>query len=407
MRMKKRIVLGLLLTSLLAIGFSSGAAAGGPPMIPHVFYGEATVEGMPVLEGAEVAAVSDGEVVASTTVDDDGAYTLEIIADGTVDFHLSGFDTGISEEIVWGGIDNLDLELSMLSVEAPVEMTSKETVTVRGHVVDHFTSHEDIILTVDGESSDIATDGTFESEAALDPGSNEIVVAVEDPVGIEASESFEVVRDVEAPEITIEAPEEGEGFKDTAVNVKGGVDDDWTDSEEIFVTVHGEEVEVGPDGSFETIVDLDDGPQEIEVVAEDLVGNEGSETVSVMVDVEAPDLTILSPDDGEEIPEQVTTVAGEVDDDWTDSEDIVVTVQGEEVEVGPEGSFETEVELEIGPQTIEVTATDGVGNSKTESVDVERVDPVPWAIYGAIVAIVAVVLILLAVWRWRPSRGGL
>ena len=48
------------------------------------------------------------------------------------------------------------------------------------------------------------------------------------------------------------------------------------------VSVDGNLVELDPDGTFKTIVELVDGPNVIEIVASDLLGNERSEIIRVI-----------------------------------------------------------------------------------------------------------------------------
>jgi len=490
-----KVFVGLLLASMLAIGISPAVTADEPPTMPHVFYGEVTVGGRPVSRGAEVTTFVD-EDEFTTNVRADGTYTLAVPVDGTADFYLQGFYTGVSRGLESGKVEELDLEGSMMKIEDPVGMTSKETVTIRGEVweddavpdgiflnvegeevsvdengffeadaplspgvneisievedaagnfdsatfevvrdaeppeieittpeedrsfgenavgvegavMDDWTPKGDIVVTVDGEDVSVDENGSFEADVELNLGMNEIVVEAVDLVGNTASESVEVVWDVKPPEIDLTTPEEDEGFRDNAVDVEGSVDDDFAPPEEIVLLVNDEEVQVGPDGSFETTVILREGPQTVSVVAEDLVGNRSSVSVSVMVDAESPELTILSPADGYETPEQEVEVVGEVDDDWTAPEDLIVTVEGEEVTVDSDGNFSTVVELEIGTNNISATATDEVGNSTTETVTVERVAPVPWALYGAVIAIIAIFIAIIAIWRREASKGGM
>jgi len=413
MRNDKYSYIGVLVASfmIIALAMSPAVAQRRPPAIPHGFYGTATVNDTPIPEGATITAVV-GEDEFTTEVGEDGHYTLKVPPDGEVDIYIRDFPVAEGLEIEEGQVERLDLEVDddvppTLTVEEPPEMTGEEALTIRGEVEDDFALPEEIVLLVNDEQAPVDPDGTFEVDVALDAGVNEITVEAVDLAGNSAEEAFEVILDEEAPEIEVTTPEEDEGFRTTSVEVAGTVTDDWTPEEEIILLVNDEEVSVGPDGSFETTVSLDEGPQTVSVVAEDLVGNSSTVDVSVMVDVESPDLTILSPSDGDEIPEQEIEVEGVVDDDWTEPEDIIVTVEGEEVTVDSDGNFSTVVELEMGTNNISATATDEVGNSTTETVTVERVDPVPWALYGAIIAIIAIVLAIIAIWRQKASKEGM
>ncbi|RIK14854.1 MAG: hypothetical protein DCC50_09965 [Acidobacteria bacterium] len=64
--------------------------------------------------------------------------------------------------------------------------------------------------------------------------------------------------------------------------------------------------------------------------------------------------------DGTAVLEPDVTVRGSVSDEH--AAPVTVTVQGEEVEVAADGSFEVVVTLEAGAQDLTVVATDAVGN---------------------------------------------
>jgi hypothetical protein len=76
--------------------------------------------------------------------------------------------------------------------------------------------------------------------------------------------------------LNIETPED-ESFAPTSViSVTGRA------SVGAVVSVDGNLVDLNPDGSFKTIVELEDGPNIIEIVASDLLGNERSEIIRVI-----------------------------------------------------------------------------------------------------------------------------
>ncbi|WP_461183397.1 hypothetical protein [Virgibacillus kimchii] len=83
------------------------------------------------------------------------------------------------------------------------------------------------------------------------------------------------------------------------------------------------------------------------------------------MDTEAPDLTVTSPEDGENTNRETATVEGMVSDDHLDT----VTVNGQETAVS-NGEFSQRILLDEGENVIEVEATDLAGNTTTETMTV-------------------------------------
>ena len=88
------------------------------PATPNQFHGTATISGREANDGAEVSAVIDGEVVKTVEVED-GYYNL-IVDDPDSDrsgeevsFLIEGADTGQSETFQNGGIDRIDLTVTI------------------------------------------------------------------------------------------------------------------------------------------------------------------------------------------------------------------------------------------------------------------------------------------------------
>ena len=87
----RKIIL-IVAASALLLGIPGIASA--QPVAPHRFSGQASVEGQAVRAGVEVAALVDGQRVASATVtDDSGAYTLLVdqpSGSRTITFQVNG-----------------------------------------------------------------------------------------------------------------------------------------------------------------------------------------------------------------------------------------------------------------------------------------------------------------------------
>jgi len=133
------------------------------------------------------------------------------------------------------------------------------------------------------------------------------------------------------------------------------------------VTVDGTLVEVNEDGMFVHSVGLAEGPNLVEVTASDLLGNQ--RTISMVVYQVSPagiSLYLFWPITNDTVNSASVPVIGAT------NVDAVVTVNGVLVEVDVLGIFSTSVALEEGPNAIEVTASDLLGNVQSQTVVVFR-----------------------------------
>lgn len=124
------------------------------------------------------------------------------------------------------------------------------------------------------------------------------------------------------------------------------------------------------EGSHTIVFDVDDND-----------GNSATSTsVTFTVDTVPPVLNVTAPVDGSITNDETCVVSGTTND--ATSSPVVLTVNGEEVTVGSDGSFSTEITLEEGENTITVIATDTAGKSTTvtRTVTLDTAAPVITAI---------------------------
>lgn len=178
----------------------------------------------------------------------------------------------------------------------------------------------------------------------------------------------------EVEEAVITSPEDGLITNETEVTVEG------TASPTTFIKLvnNGEEVdtvEVGDDGKFAIPATLAEGDNELVAVTilDDTEIME-SEPVTVVLDTEAPALTIDNPEDGEKTNRETVTVEGTVEDANLD----YVEVNGQRAKID-DGNYSLRIILDEGINDIEVTAADLAGNSTSEAVSLD-VDFTPPAI---------------------------
>lgn len=132
---------------------------------------------------------------------------------------------------------------------------------------------------------------------------------------------------------------------------------------EAVVSINGAIVSVDYRGIFTSEVNLDAGPNVIEVVASDFYGNEKSAILTVIYTAALP-LTVSEPVNDSMVKSQTVTLKG------VTNADAVVSINGKIVSVDASGNFSEAVTLELGPNLIEVVASDFYGNSTTVPITV-------------------------------------
>ena len=169
--------------------------------------------------------------------------------------------------------------------------------------------------------------------------------------------------EVNAPVIT--SPKDGHVTNETSVTVEGKA----SPTTVIELENNGEEagsVETGTNGTFELPIELEEGNNEL-VAVSTLNGQETGESspVTIVLDTEAPALTIGNPTDGEKTNRETVTVEGTIADEQLDA----VTVNGQTANV-VDGTYSKRILLDNGKNVIVVTATDAAGNEVSETVTV-------------------------------------
>ena len=129
------------------------------------------------------------------------------------------------------------------------------------------------------------------------------------------------------------------------------------------VSINGIITDVEYQGKFTGEVNLDAGPNIIEVVASDFDDNEESVVIAVIYAAELP-LTITEPLNESVVTSQTVTVQG------ITNVDAVVSVNGHIVSVDASGGFTETVTLDIGPNYIEVVSSDFSDNYSSVTTSV-------------------------------------
>ncbi len=213
-------------------------------------------------------------------------------------------------------------------------------------------------LTVAGEAVEPDGAGRFAADVALVEGENVIVArATRDDAAAEAR--ITVVLDTVGPAVTVDDPADGALIAADRVAVQGEAGD------AARVTVNGAPAVVA-DGRYAVTVALDPGPNRLEAVALDDLGNVGRAAVEVVRDSVAPVVRIDAPADGAVLAAEAVEVRGAVDDAAA-----TATLNGDPLPLDG-GAFAADAPLVEGPNRLTVVALDAAGNRGAATVVITR-----------------------------------
>ncbi len=236
-----------------------------------------------------------------------------------------------------------------VSIDGPADgsLTREGSVQVQGRVEDDGPVAEVFFA---GQSYPLR-DGAFSFEAALVEGSQRLEVRALDAVGQEGQAAVTVVRDTTPPTVEILAPADGSRWRETSLNV--GLRVAGNDIAGVSVNGVAAALFQAPDVWRVELTGLSDGALRIEAEAVDQAGNVGRAAVSITIRTTAPEVDAKT----------TVIVDGKVDDPSS-----TVTVNGVQVVVKPDGSWETTVD--IGQtKRVEIIATDLFGNKSVKIID--------------------------------------
>lgn len=127
------------------------------------------------------------------------------------------------------------------------------------------------------------------------------------------------------------------------------------------LSVNGKLVSVDDHGMFFDYLTLQEGPNFAELTVSDLLGNQRSTLLVVH---------FILPDDGIPLhvmwpPDKFNVDVGRIPVIGTTRSDAVVSVNGTAITVNADSGFHQEIILQEGPNAIEITSSDFLGNSQT------------------------------------------
>ncbi len=335
-----------------------------PPYRLHVRNGDEdgsrrTTSGVIRVNGAQVVGPGDLSPLVGALV-----RTLSLGAQNTVEVELRGAPgTRITFHVT-----AMDTAAPSIQLTAPAAgmVTRAAEVEVTGAVQDATPT----TVTVNGVQA--ARTGTvFRATVPLSgEGTQQLTVSATDAAGNRTDSVRTVIRDTQAPVITLEAPGENEPVRDSVVTVRGTI----RDRTAVQANVNGIPLAVDSAGRFQAVVPVGPGVGVLTVTATDAAGNAASATRQVVRDTEPPVVAVLAPADG--LVTNATSVV--VEGVAQDASPVRVRVAGMDAVVGDGGAFRVEVPLaQEGPATLEIVATDGAGNETRLTRGVVRDTQVP------------------------------
>lgn len=193
---------------------------------------------------------------------------------------------------------------------------------------------------------------------------------ISDLLGNEGSYQTQFTVDTESVEISITAPQNRLITKNSEITVTGSVG-----SNAESVLVNGITAAVSQ-GAFSAQVPLREGDNMLVAVATKASGLTSTDSVDVTLDIQPPSVRITTPSDGFLSSSQVVPVAGLINDIVDGGTTADVFVNGVKATVSSGSFLVPEIKLLRGSNSIQVTATDSVGNVGSHRIQVTYQEPV-------------------------------
>ena len=197
-------------------------------------------------------------------------------------------------------------------------------------------------------------DGTDDLGRRVMDGTYQVNVSAQGTLRSKTSNA-KIQVDTRPPDLQLLNMTEGERVREDVVAIEGLTEANAT------VVVSGVflPIPVDAQGRFRTQRRLTEGLNLVEVRASDLAGNTTTQSRSIDLVTAAPEVMITRPAEGEWINNPMVQVIGVA------PAGVTLKINNQSVPVSPDGAFSFDVLLDEGQQSIQVTATDDVGNVTT------------------------------------------
>ena len=250
-------------------------------------------------------------------------------------------------------IDTLPPQIKVASF--PI-LTDQKKILVKGEVQD---SSGIALLSINDELVEIQNN-SFEKEITLEEGENEILIIAIDKVGNKAEMKILIVCDTLPPQVKVASLPSLTNQKE--ILLKGEV----TDSSGIAsLTINNEMVKI-QNGSFEKELTLEEGENEILIIAIDKASNKKEMKIQVVCDTIPPEIVCFIPG---KVYSEYLSIEGVIRDENTIKN---FTINKKEI-VLRENTFQYTLPLLEGNNVIVIEAEDNAGNKTTKSFNIEYI----------------------------------
>jgi hypothetical protein len=247
----------------------------------------------------------------------------------------------------------LDTLPPSLSINTPEDgfLTNNPVLSVRG------VAEPTARVWVNGVEVEVGTGGLFEAAAQLAEGNNTVEVAAQDLAGNWAYRALRGVLDRVPPWLILTSPPDGTITREDFISVEGEAE------EGAVVYVNGKGVLAI--GSFRESVHLDEGFNNITVLARDGAGNEARVQRGVTKDTTVPFIDILDPAGGHGFTRQPAYAIRGLTEAFA-----TVTGGGARAVADSAGAFELNVNLSQEENIIRIEAVDLINNRNSTAVTI-------------------------------------
>lgn len=292
---------------------------------------------------------ANGQLMVPSDAVYDSVNGRLLVVNGFGNVTIFGIDGGKSPVYVGGSVtpppDVVLTPTPVLGVAAVPVITKSAFVTLTGTVDAGST------VTVAGAQA-LVVGGSWSYDVALAEGLNTLSISAQRLNSVKATATVAITLDTTRPSLVVSALANGSNANDPVQNISGTV----SDQNGASVKVNGVAASL-TGNSFSVPVTLLNGSNQISVVAVDAVGNASTDIRTLNYNAGSA-LSVLNPVDNSMTANSTLTINGSV------SGALTVTVAGNPVTI-VDGIWSTTVELVTGLNTIEVVATDVVGNSSS------------------------------------------
>lgn len=309
----------------------------------------------------------------------DGSFTVDVsLVEGINDIEIYAVDEVGNERLTYLRV-LLDQTAPWLRVTSPTE----EVLTVKDFTVAGYVEQGARVFVNDREVT--VSYGYFETSVSAPEGPFNVIITSQDEAGNEMVYNVPLRIDTIAPSLEVTYPMEGFVTNEPTIDVMGTIlGTEFEDARYLELYINGiPRLFDYTSGEFSQEIILEEGVNRIQVRGMDTAGNTASMVRTVMLDSEAPYLSVFvgnvrnDPNWNEPVSlSDFVYVSG-----FTEI-GVVLTIDRVSVDVNPEtGYFNYTLALpkplpglKIATKDIEVTSTDGAGNSVTLIETVNRIE---------------------------------